>query len=157
MNDARAYPARTYPDRPLVGIGVAVLRPGAVLLVRRGTPPALGQWSLPGGAQHLGETAEEAARRELYEETGLAVGALVLAGHVDSLHRDDDGRIRYHYTILDFAALWQGETPRAGSDVTDVAWVGFDDFDRYALWAEARRIIAVARARLGLAADGAMR
>jgi ADP-ribose pyrophosphatase YjhB (NUDIX family) len=143
MTDKRAY-----PDRPLVGIGVALLRPGAVLLVRRGTPPALGQWSLPGGAQHLGETAEEAARRELYEETGLTVGALVLAGHVDSIHRDEDGRIRYHYTILDFAALWQGDTPRAGSDVTEVAWAGFGDFDHYALWAQARRIVAEARRRL---------
>ncbi len=146
--------ARTYPDRPLVGIGVAVLRPGAVLLVRRGTPPALGQWSLPGGAQHLGETAEDAARRELREETGLTVGDLVLAGHVDSIHRDEDGRIRYHYTILDFATLWRGDTPRAGSDVTDVAWAGFEEFDRYALWAEARRIVAAARERLALAGGG---
>ena len=136
---------RTYPDRPLVGIGVVVLRPEAVLLVRRGTPPALGAWSLPGGAQHLGETAEEAARRELREETGLIVGDLVLAGHVDSIHRDDDGRIRYHYTILDFAALWRGDAPRPGSDVTEVVWAGFEAFDRFALWAEARRSIAAAR------------
>ena len=139
---------RTYPDRPLVGIGVAVLRPDAVLLVRRGTPPALGQWSLPGGAQHLGETAEDAARRELYEETGLAVGELTLIGHVDSIHRDAAGRIRYHYTILDFAAFWQGDTPRAGSDVTEVAWAAFGDFDRFDLWAEARRIVTEARAHV---------
>lgn len=152
MSDSRAY-----PTRPLVGIGVAVLRPEAVLLVRRGKPPALGQWSLPGGAQQLGETAEDAARRELSEETGLAVGELVLAGHVDSIHPDPDGRIRYHYTILDFAALWRGDTPRAGSDVTELAWAGFDEFDRYALWAEARRIIAAARARMLGASGGATR
>ena len=98
--------SREYPPRPIVGIGVAVLRPGAVLLARRGRPPNLGAWSLPGGAQELGETAEAAARRELAEETGLSVGPLLLAANVDSIHRDPDGRVRYHYTIIDFCARW---------------------------------------------------
>ncbi len=137
--------SREYPARPLVGIGVAVLRPGAVLLVRRGQPPNLGAWSLPGGAQDLGETAEDAARRELHEETGLVVGPLLLAAHVDSIHRDPDGRVRYHYTILDFAAAWRDGVPCAGSDVTEVAWAPFDGLDAFDLWSEARRVIAVAR------------
>ncbi len=137
--------SRLYPARPIVGIGIAVLRPDAVLLVRRGQPPSLGAWSLPGGAQELGETAEQAARRELLEETGLTVGALVLAGAVDSIHRDDDGRVRYHYTILDFAAHHAGGTARVGGDITEIAWAAFDDFDRFALWEEARRVIAAAR------------
>jgi 8-oxo-dGTP diphosphatase len=142
--------SRRYPTRPLVGLGVAVLRPGAVLLVRRGAPPAQGAWSLPGGLQELGETAEEGARRELREETGLEVGPLELVGHVDSIHRDARGRILYHYTILDFAARWQGDLPRPGSDVTDLAWAAFDQFDAFALWEEARRIIGRARAALQL-------
>lgn len=141
---------REYPPRPIVGIGVAVLRPGAVLLARRGRPPSLGAWSLPGGAQELGETAEAAARRELAEETGLAVGALVLAANVDSIHRDPDGRVRYHYTILDFAARWDGGEPRVGGDITEVAWADFDRFDDFALWEEARRVVGVARRLLGL-------
>lgn len=144
--------SREYPDRPLVGVGVAVLRPDAVLLVRRGRPPSAGAWSLPGGAQELGETAEAAARRELREETGLVVGELLLAANVDSIHRDPDGRVRFHYTILDFAAAWIGGQAAAGGDVTEAAWVGFDCFDDYELWSEARRVIAVAR-RL-LAAPG---
>ena len=136
---------REYPPRPIVGIGVAVLRPGAVLLARRGRPPNLGAWSLPGGAQELGETAEAAARRELLEETRLEVGPLLLAAHVDSIHRDDDGRVRFHYTILDFCARWHGGEAVAGGDITDIAWAGFDDLDRYDLWSEARRVIALAR------------
>ena len=136
---------REYPPRPLVGIGVAVLRPGAVLLVRRGRPPSLGAWSLPGGAQELGETAEAAARRELLEETGLSVGPLLLAANVDSIHRDPDGRVRYHYTILDFAARWEGGEPRPGGDITEVAWAPFDAFDDYDLWDEARRVVGIAR------------
>lgn len=141
---------RAYPPRPIVGIGVAVLRPGAVLLVRRGQPPSLGAWSLPGGAQELGETAEQAARRELAEETGLVVGPLLLAANVDSIHRDPDGRVRYHYTILDFAARWEGDEPRVGGDITELAWAPFEAFDAFDLWDEARRVVAIAREKLGV-------
>jgi ADP-ribose pyrophosphatase YjhB (NUDIX family) len=134
-----------------VGIGVAVLRPGAALLVRRGTPPNVGAWSLPGGAQELGETTEAAARRELQEETGLAVGALHLAAVVDSITPDSAGKLRFHYTIIDYAALWQGGDIRPGGDITEVLWAGFDEFDRYQLWVQARKVIATARGLLGLA------
>ena len=142
--------SRDYPVRPLVGIGVVVLRPDAVLLVRRGRAPALGAWSLPGGAQELGETAEAAARRELLEETGLAVGPLLFAANVDSIHRDVDGRVQYHYTIIDFAAAYAGGDAVAGGDVTDIAWAQFDTFDTFALWDEARRVVAASRRLLGL-------
>ena len=114
--------AREYPTRPIVGVGVIVLRPNAVLLVRRGRAPSQGEWSLPGGAQELGETAEEAARRELAEETTLAVGALRLVGHFDSIHRDAQGKIRFHYTILDFAAAYATGEAQPGSDVAELAW-----------------------------------
>ncbi len=142
--------SREYPSHPIVGIGVAVLRPGAAMLVRRGKPPNAGAWTLPGGAQELGETAEAAARRELREESGLEVGRLLLAANVDSIHRDPDGRVRYHYTIIDFAALWVSGTPTAGDDVTDATWAAFDRFDEYQLWNEARRVIGIARDLLGL-------
>jgi 8-oxo-dGTP diphosphatase len=142
--------SREYPARPIVGIGIVVLRPGAVLLARRGRPPNLGAWSLPGGAQELGETAEAAARRELAEETGLAVGDLKLAANVDSIHRDPDGRVRFHYTIIDFCARWAGGEPAAGGDITEVAWAPFDSFDNFDLWSEARRVIGIARTLLNL-------
>lgn len=140
---------REYPPRPIVGIGVCVLRPGAVLLVRRGKAPSIGAWSLPGGAQELGETAEAAARRELTEEAGITVGPLLLAANVDSIHRDPDGRIRYHYTIIDFAALWLGDPVRPGDDVTEAEWGAFDRLDAFQLWSEAHRVIGIARALLG--------
>ena len=144
---------REYPQRPLVGIGIAVLRREpfpTVLLIRRGRPPAEGQWSLPGGAQRLGETSEAAARRELAEETGITCGVLHLAGHMDSIHRDEEGRIRFHYTILDFCGLWEGGDAQAGGDADAVEWAAFGDLDRYGLTdgflrilEESRRILAV--------------
>lgn len=140
---------REFPARPIVGIGVVVLRPGAtgtdVLLVRRGKAPNLGSWALPGGAQDLGETAADAARREILEETGLRIGDVHLAANVDSIHRDPDGRVRYHYTIIDFAALWQGGDAVAGDDVSEVAWARVDALDEFQLWSEAHRVIAIAR------------
>ena len=151
---------RAYPARPLVGIGVVLLKlpdastPGAVLLVRRSKPPAPGQWSLPGGAQELGETAEQAARRELAEETGLASGPLWLAANVDSIHRDADGRVQYHYTILDFAGLWQGGEPVAGTDAAEAVFAPLDGLERYALWSEVHRVIGIARRLLSSASGG---
>ncbi len=139
---------RAYPERPLVGVGVVLLRGDEVLLVKRGRAPALGAWSLPGGAQELGETAEAAARRELLEETGLRTGELTLVAHVDSIHRDDAGRIEYHYTILDFAARYAGGEAVAGDDVSELVWAREAEFEDYGLWLEARRVIGLARSRV---------
>jgi 8-oxo-dGTP diphosphatase len=138
----------SYPTAPQVGIGIIVLRGEEVLLVRRGKPPAKGAWSLPGGRQELGETAEACARRELLEETGVTVGPLTLIAHVDSIHRDTTGRIEFHYTILDFAGRYEAGEPIAGDDVTELAWVRPEEFDAYKLWPVAREVIAQSFARL---------
>lgn len=139
----------SYPTRPHVGVLAVVRRGERLLMVQRSKPPRPGVWGFPGGAQELGETAEAAARRELLEETGLTVGPLHLAAHVDSIHRDPEGRIRFHYTILDFAARWQGGDPAAAGDVTDATWAPLDGLEQYVLWSEAHRVIALARRLLG--------
>ncbi|HQT38486.1 MAG TPA: NUDIX hydrolase [Acidocella sp.] len=143
---------REYPKHPLIGIGIIVLRGEEVLLIKRGRPPAQFAWSLPGGGQELGETAEAAARRELLEETGLSVGPLSLIAHVDSIHRDEHDFVQWHYTILDFAATYKGGEIVAGDDVIDIAWVHPRQFNDYDLWHEARRVIglAVSKLRLGI-------
>lgn len=136
---------REYPPRPIVGIGVVVLKGDSVLLVRRGKPPNLGDWTVPGGAQELGETTEETARRELMEEAGVEVGALMLAATVDTIRHDAAGRVQYHYTIIDYAARWLSGEPRAGSDATAAVWAPMDRLDEYRLWSEAVRVIGIAR------------
>lgn len=141
---------REYPPRPIVGIGIVVIRGNEVLLCRRGKPPNIGSWTLPGGAQDIGETCQAAARRELEEETGLTVGDLHFCAYVDTIRTDDQGRVRFHYTILDFAARWDGGTAVAASDVSEVQWASMDNLEPYNLWSEAHRIIGIAR---GLVAE----
>ena len=97
---------RSYPERPYVGVGVVVLRGDEVLLIQRGKPPKAGDWSIPGGAQHLGETVAEAALREVREETGLEVRLGEHLAVVDSIQRDAAGVVAFHYTLVDFAAYW---------------------------------------------------
>lgn len=136
--------SREYPKRPVVGVGVVVLDAGKVLLVRRGKPPREGQWSLPGGAQKLGETVFEAGVREVREETGLRVEVLGLVDVVDTIRNDDNGRIRYHYTLVDvFAAVRDGGL-RAGGDAAEVAWFDVADVAGLGLWSETERIINLA-------------
>jgi 8-oxo-dGTP diphosphatase len=136
---------REYPSRPWIGIGIVVIKGDQVLLCRRGKPPNVGSWTLPGGAQDVGETCEAAARRELLEETGLTVGDLHFCAHVDTIRHDEAGRVRFHYTILDFTGRWVAGEPIAGSDVSEVQWAPMDALEPYDLWSEAHRIIAIAR------------
>jgi ADP-ribose pyrophosphatase YjhB (NUDIX family) len=140
---------REYPTRPFVGIGIVVIKGDRVLLCRRGKPPNVGSWTLPGGAQDVGETCEAAARRELLEETGLTVGELHFCAHVDTIRRDADGRVRFHYTILDFAGRWVDGAPVAASDVSEVEWAPLEALEPYNLWSEAQRIIEIARRLVG--------
>jgi len=135
--------SRRYPERPFVGVGVVVWRGDEVLLVRRGRPPRQGQWALPGGLQKLGESVFETARREVAEETGLTVETTGLVDVVDSITRDAEGRVEYHYTLVDVAAEWRAGEARAQDDAAAVAWTRPDDLDRFALWRETERVIAL--------------
>ncbi len=139
--------ARDYPERPIVGVGVVVLKGDKVLLVRRGKPPRQGQWSLPGGAQELGETVFEAARREVLEECGVIIGDPMLVEVVDSIHRDGDGGVRFHYTLVDVVAAWQSGEAKAGSDAAAVRWLALEGVADCGLWVETVRVIEMAAKR----------
>jgi len=112
-----------YPDCPRVAVGAIVFDQGRVLLVRRGKPPSPNVWAFPGGSVNLGESLEEAAEREIREETGLRVRAGKPVYTFDVIDRDDQGRVRFHYVIVDLQAdLLDGEI-RAGDDALDARWV----------------------------------
>ncbi len=118
--------SREYPDHPRVGVGAVVLHENRVLLVKRGKAPSLGKWSLPGGLVHLGETTREAVVREVGEECGVRIKVADVAGVVDRVIRDEAGRIRYHYVLVDYLAFPEATRVTPGSDAADVRWVEID-------------------------------
>jgi ADP-ribose pyrophosphatase YjhB (NUDIX family) len=150
---------REYPDHPVVGVGGVVVREGRALLIRRGTEPLKGQWSIPGGTLELGETLEAGVVRELKEETGLDVRILELIEVFERIMPDEgppiaSGRLanpRYHFVIVDYLCEAADGSAQAGSDVTDLAFVAEDDLPRYHLTPSATRVVRrafeMARAR----------
>jgi 8-oxo-dGTP diphosphatase len=133
---------RTFPDRPFIGVGAVVLDPaGRVLLARRAHEPLLGEWSLPGGAVEIGESLEAAVARELLEETGLAVEVGPVVEVFDRIERASDGRVEYHFVIIDYLCRAAGDHPVSGSDAEDVRWVRPGELATYRLTDKATSVI----------------
>lgn len=116
-------PSSAFPHHPRVAVGAIVFKDGRVLLVRRGQAPAKGQWAIPGGSVRLGETLQQAAEREILEETGIIIRAKTPVLTFDTIERDEDGRVRFHYVIVDLAAEYISGSPVAGDDADEVRWV----------------------------------
>jgi 8-oxo-dGTP diphosphatase len=117
-----------YPDAPRVAIGALVMRGGRILVVERGKPPAEGVWALPGGSVELGETLAEAAEREVLEETGVVVRAGNVVHAFDAVVRDDDGRVRFHYAIIDLECDYVSGEPVAAGDARDARFASREEF-----------------------------
>jgi mutator protein MutT len=124
-----------------VGVGGVVIHEERVLLIRRGSAPLEGEWSIPGGMLEIGETILEGVQRELLEETAIEVRVLDLIEVFERVTRDDEGRLKYHFVILDYLCeVVRGEA-QAGSDVTDVAWARENELNGYSLTPTATRVI----------------
>ena len=123
--------SREYPECARVGVGAVVLDGERVLLVKRGGPTLPGKWSIPGGMVELGETTREAVCREVAEECGLEIELVDVCGVLDRVMRDAEGRIRYHWVLVDFLAIARGGTLCANDDAADARWVPIDEVERY--------------------------
>ena len=136
--------SREYPDRPWVGVGIVVWRGDEILLVRRAKPPRLGEWSIPGGAQSVGETVFEAAIREVREETGISIRPTGIVTVVDSVIRDAEQRPQFHYTLVEMSAEWVAGDAIAADDVDDIRWATPATAATLIKWDETLRVIAEA-------------
>jgi ADP-ribose pyrophosphatase YjhB (NUDIX family) len=122
---------RKYPDHPIVGVGGIVFQGDQVLLIKRGKEPGLGQWSIPGGVVRTGEPLKEAVVREVFEETHLEVEVLALAKILERIYRDPDGRVAYHYVLVDFLCRMVSGTLQADSDAQQACFVPLADLASY--------------------------
>jgi 8-oxo-dGTP diphosphatase len=123
--------ARRYPDRPIVAVLAVVLRgegPGTrALIVQRAQQPNAGRWGFPGGVLELGETVAEGAMRELFEETGIVAEPAGILNVHDAIHRDAEGRVQFHYTLIAVRGVWRSGEGEPADDAADCAWVSRDD------------------------------
>jgi len=132
---------REYPDQPLVGVGAAIIDGSRILLVRRGQDPGRGLWSIPGGLIELGEKVRDAVLREVKEETGLEIQIERLLDVADSIFRDEQERIHFHYVVVRFLARPVTTLVEPRSDVFEAKWVEFNDIARFPLTEGAEKLV----------------
>jgi len=124
---------RLYPNQPVVGVGAVIVCNGKILLEKRKSEPGKGKWSIPGGLVELGETVEQTVTREIREETGLEVEEPELIDVVDYITVDGDGRVKYHFVMIDYFVKLKGGTLKAADDAAELRWVALDSVEKYDL------------------------
>jgi 8-oxo-dGTP diphosphatase len=145
--------SREYPDRPIVAVGAAVCRGDKVLIVQRAREPSFGMWTVPGGMVDLGERLQEAAAREVREECGIEIEVGPVVEVIDNIVHDDEGRVRFHYTIVDLAARYVSGDLSPNDELMDAAWITPDQFEAYDVRPKAQ---AVLRKALHVQRDGSL-
>ena len=129
---------RLYPDQPVAGVGAIIIKEGEIALIKRGNEPARGKWTIPGGLVELGESPEQAVVRETREETGLEVDNPSLMDVVSNVDLDEEGKIKYHYVIIDYLVHVKAGKAEAASDAEELRWVPLDKVEGYELTASFR-------------------
>jgi 8-oxo-dGTP diphosphatase len=140
--------SRLYPNRPIVGVGVIIVREGKILLERRKNEPGRGKWSIPGGIVELGESLEQTVMRETWEETGLSVGDPEPVDVINQVTLDENGKVKYHFVIVDYFVKLKSGTPKAASDAAELEWVAFEEVEKRDLTKSFRGFFQKNRERL---------
>jgi 8-oxo-dGTP diphosphatase len=140
---------REYPPVPLIGVGAVIIQNGQVLLVRRAKPPSQGEWSIPGGLVHIGETLILAVAREALEETGYVVEPVTLVELLERIFPDEHGKIKYHYVLADYYCKITDGSLEAGSDAAEARWVNIDEMPGLGVAEITMRVIRKAMSDIG--------
>ncbi len=140
--------SRLYPNRPIVGVGVIIVREGKILLERRKNEPGRGKWSIPGGIVELGESLEQTVMRETWEETGLSVSDPEPVDVINQVTLDENGKVKYHFVIVDYFVKLKSGTPKAASDAAELEWVAFEEVEKRDLTKSFRGFFQKNRERL---------
>jgi ADP-ribose pyrophosphatase YjhB (NUDIX family) len=140
---------RDYPDRPLIGVGAVIVAADRVVVVRRGHEPLKGEWSIPGGVLEVGETLRAGAAREALEETGLVVEAGEVLEVLDRIVRDAQGRVQFHYVLIDFLCRAIAGELRAGGDAEDARWLSSAELESFAIADSAAAVLRKGLERAG--------
>jgi 8-oxo-dGTP diphosphatase len=135
---------RHYPARPFAAVGVVVWRGDEVLVIRRARPPRKDQWGLVGGAVELGETHFEAAKREVKEETGIEAEPFAIITAIDSVSRDAEGKVEFHYSIVEVNARYMGGDITPGDEALEARWISPVELKNYQVWDQMHRVVALA-------------
>ncbi len=118
---------REYPEQPIVGVGAVVFKDDDILLVKRGQPPAMGIWAIPGGVLNLGENIRDGVTREVLEECMITIEVGDIIDVIDAVIRDDTGAIQYHYVLCDYLAEYKAGHVQPASDVLDAKWFKYSE------------------------------
>ncbi len=124
---------RLYPEHPFVGVGAVIVRDGMILLGKRRNEPGKGKWSIPGGLVELGESVEQTVIREVKEETGLDVEKPDHIDVVDKIDINENGKVRYHFVIIDYFVKLKGGSLKASGDAAGLKWVALEEVEKHEL------------------------
>ena len=139
---------RMYPNQPVVGVGAVIVKEGKIALIKRGNEPARGKWTIPGGLVELGENLQEAIIRETKEEACIDAENPVIIDVVDQIDRDQEGKIKYHYIIIDYLVKVKYGDIAAASDAEELRLVPLNEVESYNLTASFRRFFVKNRKKL---------
>lgn len=132
---------RKYPKRPVVSVHAIIFQKGKVLLVKRANQPNKGFWSVPGGVIELGETIEQAVKREVREESNIDIEPSRIVNVLDSIVKDQKGNIQFHFTVIYMLARYLGGRAKPSSDALKIRWTKRNELEELKMVPRTRDLI----------------
>ncbi|OGO23290.1 MAG: hypothetical protein A2Z28_03315 [Chloroflexi bacterium RBG_16_51_9] len=141
MTESQQNDGRLYPAHPTVAVSAIIFKEERVLMIKRSKEPNKGKWSIPGGGIELGETLDQAVKREVREECSIEIEVERVFYTTENIIRDDDGRVKYHYVLVDMLAKYAGGETKAQSDAEECRWVTAEELSELDITPRLRAVL----------------